>query len=74
MSTVKPLTVRGVRQRLTRAGVDHYPLRITQDGDYIRVDSDGCDDDIRRRAARQVLFDAGISLAPYPEYDLWIKR
>lgn len=68
------LTVRGVRSRLTRAGVDHAPLKITQWGDYVRVDSDGCDDDIRRRAASDVLFDAGLSCAPYPEYDLWIKR
>lgn len=68
------LTVRGVRSRLTRAGVDHAPLRITQFGDYVRIDSDGCDDDIRRRAAFNVLFDAGLSVAPYPEYDLWIRR
>jgi hypothetical protein len=67
----KPLTVRGVRSRLTRAGVDHAPLKITQQGDYVRVDSDGCDDDIRRRAAFNVLFDAGLSCVPYPEYDLW---
>lgn len=71
---VTALTVRGVRSRLTRAGVDHAPLKITQFGDYVRVESDGCDDDIRRRAAQQVLFDAGISCAPYPTYDLWIKR
>lgn len=68
------LTVRGVRSRLTRAGVDHAPLRITQHGGYVKVDSDGCDDDIRRRAAFQVLFDAGLSCTPYPEYDLWTQR
>jgi hypothetical protein len=74
MATKKPLTVQGVRSRLTRAGVDHYPLQITQFGNYVRVDSDGCDDDIRRRAAFHVLFDAGLSCAPYPGYDLWIRR
>lgn len=68
------LTVRGVRSRLTRAGIDHAPLKITQFGHYVRIDGDGCDDDIRRRAAQQVLFDAGISCTPYPTYDLWIKR
>lgn len=68
------LTARGVRSRLTRARVDHAPLKITQHGDYVRIDGDGCDEDIRRRAAFWVLFDAGLSCAPYPEYDLWTRR
>lgn len=74
MAAVKPLTVLGVRQMLTRDHVDHEPLRITQQGDSVRIDKDPNDGGIRSKAAFWALFDRGISVAPYPEYDLWTRR
>jgi len=62
------LTVRAVKSRLTREGVDHRPLRITQLGDQVKVEGDG------RQVAFHVLLDAGLTVAPYSGYHLWTRR
>lgn len=65
------LTARGVRAMLTRSGVDHSQLDITADlagSVIVRGPQDA------RRQAWLALFDRGLTVAPYPGYDIWSRR
>lgn len=79
------LTVRGIKTRLTRAGVDYSALTITCQNQTSRtVDIDHTGQWKRRaivivsgprearRPASNVLFDGGLSCAPYPDRDEWM--
>lgn len=75
----RPLTARGVRAILTRSGVDHSALTITDDpAEWRDVMTGVAHTSIRiegpkepRRDASHVLFDRGFWLAPYPDHDDW---
>ncbi|GAB3535833.1 hypothetical protein GCM10027403_14620 [Arthrobacter tecti] len=79
-----PLTARGVKARLTRAGADYRHLDITDGAEVSRlVDVDRTGPWRRqtvvtitgsreaRREADDVLFWAGLSCAPYPDRSIW---
>jgi hypothetical protein len=78
------LTARGVKMRLSRAKVDYSALTITEGVvTSRRVDFDGsgpwralnvvtiAGPREARRAASEVLYDAGLSCAPYPDRGEW---
>jgi len=78
------ITVRGVKQRLSRAGIDHSALTITEEVvRYRQVDFNYTGPWQNktmvtitgpkpvRRAASDVLYDAGFANAPYPDHDEW---
>lgn len=80
--TARPLTARGLRAMLTRSGVDHSQLAITDDPAVWTELETGKrstsvivkgPEDIRWQAAR-ALYERGLSCAPYPEYDMWSRR
>jgi hypothetical protein len=76
------LTARGVKAMLTRSGVDYSGLEISDDPTAWRdletghvstnVVINGPEE--ARRAAFHVLFDRGLSVAPYPDRDEWSRR
>lgn len=81
----RQLTARGVKTRLTRAGIDHTALTITDKAQTARqVDINfsgpwqrrnvvlihGTKE--QRRPAFHALFDAGLACAPYPDHDEWM--
>jgi hypothetical protein len=80
--TPKPLTARGVKLILSRNGVNHSALTITDDPQmWTDLDTGAKTASVKiegpkelRRAATRALFDKGLSEAPYPEYDLWSRR
>jgi hypothetical protein len=77
----RPLTARGVKAMLTRAGIDHSELQIGEDpvvwtdvetgkrSTYVII----CGPADVRRQASDVLFDRGVSSAPYPDHDSWAR-
>jgi hypothetical protein len=77
----RPLTARGLKAILTRAGVGHSALRIRDDPSvWVNVETgerstsvivSGPED--ARRAASHVLYEKGLANAPYPEYDMWSR-
>ena len=82
MAAVSKLTARGVKLMLTRAGVDYSGLEITDDGTRWRDLETGQvhtnvvikgPEEARTRAFH-VLFDRGLSVAPYPDHDEWSRR
>lgn len=86
MNAPKALTARGVKQMLTRAGVDHSELEIAEKQVTARrldVDYTGPWENITqvvvtgpeaaRRDAFHVLFDKGLCVAGYPDRDLWSR-
>ena len=77
-----PLTARGVKIMLGRAGVDYSGLVIRDEhAVWIDVETgersqgsvviEGPRD--ARKAAFWVLFDKGLSIAPYSKYDVWSR-
>ena len=81
--SARPLTARGVKTMLTRAGVDYSALTITEDpavwtdletgrqGTSVKIEGPK----EQREAAWDVLFYRdGLGCAPYPEYDMWSRR
>lgn len=78
-----PLTARGVKTMLTRAGVDYSALTITDDPDVwvdietgigstsVRIEGP---EDARRQATDALFWGRGLGHAPYPEYDSWSRR
>ncbi len=86
MSAPKTLTARGLKQMLTRAGVDHAQLEFAEQQVTARrldVDYTGPWEKVTqvvvtgpkecRTAAFHVLFDKGLSIAPYPDRDIWSR-
>lgn len=82
------LTTRGVKVMLTRAGVDHRGLTFTEQDQTARtVDFDSSGPwvqqatvtisggtKVQRDAAWSVLFEAGLSCAPYPDRAVYTRR
>lgn len=67
---MKPLTARGVKAMLARAGVDYAALTIT-DAPGAQVKILGSRES--RRQAWHVLFDKGLVNAPYITHDFWSR-
>lgn len=77
----RPLTARGVKTILTRAGIDQSTLTITDDpavwcdletGERVTsVKVTGPDD--ARSAVFHALFDRGYAVAPYSDCDYWSR-
>lgn len=79
----RPLTARGIRMMLTRAGIDHSALTITDDpavwtdletgtrSTSVKIEGPKA---TRWRVAFEVLYEKGFANAPYPQYDLWSRR
>ena len=63
------LTTTEVTRLLVAFGVAGK-LTLVQHGDCVRITGPEGD---RERASR-ILFDQGLSLAPYPDYDDWLRR
>lgn len=81
--TARPLTVRGVKTILTRAGVDYSALTIIHDpAIWTDVETGRSSTSIRiegPKEAREAAWDAlfyghGLGCAPYTEYDMWSRR
>jgi hypothetical protein len=70
MSNHRNLTARGVKTILTRAGLDHSELSITDHGDSVEVAGTRAE----RREVSNVLYDRGLWCAPYPDRDCWSAR
>jgi hypothetical protein len=76
-----PLTARGVKAMLTRAGVDHSALELRDDpAVWVNVETGERSTSVVvsgpkhvRREAAHVLYDKGLANAPYPEYDMWSR-
>jgi hypothetical protein len=77
----RPLTARGLKAMLTRAGVDHSELEIRDDyavwtnvetGQHSTSVVISGPKDLRWQAA-SVLYDKGLANAPYPECDMWSR-
>lgn len=63
------LTVRGVKQMLTRAGIDHAGLDFRQVHEEVHIYGPK---EVRRGAVNGHLFwEVGLSVAPYPDHDCW---
>lgn len=77
-----PLTARGIKNMLTRAGIDYSGLTFTDDpAVWTDVETGASSTSVKvegpyalRRAVFWALFDRGFSTSPYPEYDLWSRR
>jgi hypothetical protein len=77
-----PLTARGVKAILTRAGVDHSGLTITDDpAVWVDLDTGKSSTSVvvsgpeqPRARAFDALFTRGYACAPYPEYDMWSRK
>jgi hypothetical protein len=63
------LTARGVKQILTRAGVDHTDLDITERGGSVQITGPR----EARTAATHALWERQLWCAPYPDKDLWSR-
>lgn len=81
MTARRPLTARGLKTMLARAGVDHSALEIRDDyavwtnvetGQRSTSVAVSGPKDLRWQAA-SVLYDKGLSNAPYPECDMWAR-
>ena len=81
--SARPLTARGVKMMLARAGIDHSKLTITYDpAVWTDLETGAQSTSVKiegpreqREAAWDVLFyRPGLSCAPYPEYDMWSRR
>jgi hypothetical protein len=81
--SARPLTVRGVKTILSRAGVDYSALMITYDPRVWTDLETGCQSTSVKiagpREAREAAWDAlfyrgDLGCAPYPEYDMWSRR
>ena len=81
--SARPLTVRGVKTMLRRAGVDYSSLTITHDPDvWTDLETGARSTSVKiegPREARQAAWDVlfyrpGLGCAPYPEYDMWSRR
>jgi hypothetical protein len=78
---MKPLTARGVKMILTRAGVNHSELKIFADPTIWRDIETGRTHTYivisgparARKLAASVLYGRGLQNAPYPEYDSWAR-
>jgi hypothetical protein len=78
----RQLTARGVEMMLTRAGVDYSGLEIYDDPTLWRdLDTGRTSTNVvvkgaaeARRAAFHILFDRGLSVAPYSDRDEWSRR
>ena len=78
---MKPLTARGVKTLLTKAAVDYSALTITDDPDvWVNIQTGIGNTSVKiegpreaRKKAWWVLFNRGLSNAPYPEYDMWSR-
>ena len=82
MTARRPLTARGLKAMLTRAGVDHSALEIHEDpAVWTNVETGQRSTSVvvsgpkeAREAAWDVLFwGRGLGCAPYPEYDMWSR-
>jgi hypothetical protein len=81
MTSHRPLTARGLKAILTRAGVDHSALTITDDPTvWTDVESGERTAQVKvagpkdvRRAVFQELFPRGYAQAPYLEADYWSR-
>ncbi len=81
MSALRPLTVRGVKTILTRAGVPYAGLELTPYlTESVVPGREGTIHGVRitaplkaRRAAENVLFDAGLACVGYPEHSTWTR-
>jgi hypothetical protein len=77
----QPLTARGLKAMLTRAGVDHSALEIRDDyAVWTNVETGQRSTSVvvsgpneARREAGHVLHDKGLANAPYPECDMWSR-
>jgi hypothetical protein len=71
MSDRKPLTVRSVKNMLTRAGVDHSKLTFTATnaGASVIIGELGA----QRRQILHALLDRGLGVAPYPDKQVWSR-
>ena len=67
-ATAVRLPVRGVKAILTRAGVDHSELEIYQGTSVVIKGPREA-----RRQASHVLYERGLSNAPYPDLDMWSR-
>jgi hypothetical protein len=80
--SARPLTARGVKMMLARAGVDYSALTVTEDPavwtdletgrQSTSVKIEGPEE--ARWQAALALYSHGLSNAPYPEYDMWSRR
>jgi hypothetical protein len=85
----RSLTIRGVKRRLTAAGVDWSPLNFSEQRVTSRTWRDATGSwgqpetytEVRiegpkdaRDKAYWALFTKGLSVAGYPEYSLWCRR
>lgn len=74
-----PVTAAQIRAVLSRAGVDHTQLTITDTGETWRdVETDAPSHPVRvtgpeplRHTAHGVLLDCGLTVAPYPDHEDW---
>ena len=76
--SARTLTARGVRTMLARRGVDHSSLTITEtvNGNEVRVEGPY---ETRRAATYALVLNyedtaTGMSVAPFPEHDILIRR
>jgi hypothetical protein len=76
-----PLTARGLKGMLTRGGVDHSDLQVGDDPavwEDVETGERGTSVVVSgpkeaRRQASHVLYDHGLSCAPYPDRDMWSR-
>jgi hypothetical protein len=81
VSARRPVTARGIKGMLTRAGVDHPALEIRDDyAVWTNVETGQRSTSVvvsgpkeARREAGHVLYDKGLANAPYPECDMWSR-
>ncbi len=81
MTARRPLTARGLKAMLTRAGVDHSALEIRDDyAVWTNAETGQRSTSVvvsgpkeARREAGHVLYDKGLANAPYPECDMWAR-
>lgn len=77
----RPLSARGLKAMLTRAGVDHSALEIRDDpAVWTNVETGEQSTSVvvsgpkdTRRQASWVLYDKGLANAPYPDCDKWSR-
>jgi hypothetical protein len=77
----RPLTSRGLKAMLTRGGVDHSGLQVEDDpAVWTNVETGERGTSVvvsgpkqARLQASHVLFDRGLSCAPYADQDMWSR-
>jgi hypothetical protein len=82
MVSSPPLTARGVKAMLTRAGIGYSALAITDDpAVWTNVETGARSTSVKiegpdaaRREVFWALFEKGFSTAPYSGYDMWSRR